>query len=114
MRYWAGALRCCCDSVFGWFDVDNGPHHHHHHHQIRKAQEIAGRAAAEDAASGGIALDRSKANSLVVRGEDVMTQVTNAIVCLLRVRPPLSDHAASLGFVSKVGSRAQTHPQPAC
>lgn len=42
--------------------------------------------------------------SLVVRGEDVLTQVTHALVCLLRVRTILGDHAAALGYCGKIVS----------
>lgn len=37
-----------------------------------------------------------------MRGEDVLTQVTHALVCLLRVRPGLSEHLGALGYVPKL------------
>lgn len=38
-------------------------------------------------------------STLVLRGEDVATQVTHAIVCLLRTRGQLCEHVAALGYV---------------
>lgn len=70
--------------------------------QAARAAKIARDAAKAEAAEGGLAVDAGSGGALVERGEDVMTQVTNGLVCLLRVRSTMCDHAASLGYVSKV------------
>jgi hypothetical protein len=63
----------------------------------------------KDAAEGA-----SEGAQLVVRGEDVLTQLTHAIVCLLRVRLGLADQAAMLGYVPRiVALMAQSVGQPA-
>ena len=69
--------------------------------KVREAKLAAEKEAKAEAAAGGVAHE----GQLMVRGEDVMTQVTHAIVCLLRVRPSMLDHVAALGFVDKVRGR---------
>lgn len=83
-----------------------------------KAKKAAEREAKEEEQSGGLAIvvrDPNKplptsgakhappeVRALVLRGEDVMTQVTNGLVCLLRVRGSSADHMAALGYCEKV------------
>lgn len=38
----------------------------------------------------------------MVRGEDVLTKVTNALVCLLRARRSMGGQVAQLGYVPKL------------
>ena len=69
--------------------------------KVREAEAAALREAKEEAASGGVKVGGEDA--LMVRGEDVLTQVTHGLVCLLRVRSALLDTVNALGFVPKVG-----------
>ena len=70
--------------------------------EAARAAKIASDAARKEAAEGGMTVAAGSSGALVERGEDVMTQVTNGLVCLLRVRTAMCDHAASLGYVSKL------------
>jgi DnaJ family protein C protein 13 len=76
--------------------------------KARKAAQAASEAAkAEEAAGGVAAKTRAEATgeeALVVRGEDLVTQVTHALICLLRVRTVLGDHVAALGYIPKLVS----------
>jgi hypothetical protein len=67
--------------------------------KVREAEAAAMREAKEEAATGGVGVS----TEIMVRGVDVMTQVTHGLVCLLRVRTTLLDTVSSLGFVPKVG-----------
>lgn len=72
---------------------------------VQKTAELAEKAVRAEIASGGMGVKTaggSRSEALVTRGEDVMTQVTHAIVCILRVRTALCDHIAQLGYVSKL------------
>lgn len=74
--------------------------------KVRAASAAASEAARLEEAAGGVGVktraEVSGDAALVVRGEDVITQLTHGIVCLLRVRAVLSDQAAALGYVSKL------------
>jgi len=74
--------------------------------KIRAAQHAATEAAKAEEQAGGVGMrtraDVSAENALVIRGEDVITQLTHAIVCLLRVRQVLADQAAGLGYIQKL------------
>jgi len=75
--------------------------------KVRAAQAVAAEAARLEAESGGVGKTRKEGDgeqSLVLRGEDIITQVTHAIVCLLRVRSVLCDSVAQLGYVTKLAS----------
>jgi hypothetical protein len=79
-------------------------------HKPRGGAGAAAAAASDDLAGG----SGVSSQALVVRGEDVMTQVTHALVCLLRVRPTLADHVAAQGYVPKLLSAlSQSLAQPA-
>jgi len=73
----------------------------------RRAAERAAKEEAElEERQGGHATSNNKGGgdeggSLVVRGEDVLTKVTNAIVCMLRARKSMADQVSSLGYVPK-------------
>jgi DnaJ homolog subfamily C member 13 len=70
---------------------------------VERAAKAAAAEAREEAERGGFKASSSEeSGALVVRGEDVMTQVTHAIVCLLRARPSFIDHLAALGFIPKL------------
>lgn len=70
--------------------------------EAARAEEAAGGVAVNTRGSGGGAAAADGAGgTLVLRGEDVATQVTHALVCLLRVRPALADTVAALGFLTK-------------
>jgi hypothetical protein len=71
--------------------------------KVREAEAAALREAKEEAAAGGVKVGAEGGdNALIVRGEDVLTQVTHGLVCLLRVRSALLDTVCALGFVPKV------------
>jgi DnaJ homolog subfamily C member 13 len=77
--------------------------------KVRAAQNAAAEAARAEEAAGGVGMRTRKdvdtsneTNMLVVRGEDVLTQITHAVVCLLRVRLALADQAAMLGYVPRI------------
>jgi len=74
--------------------------------KARAAAAAAAEAAKAEEAAGGVAVKtRAEATgdtALVLRGEDVLTQITHAIVCLLRVRAPLADHLTALGYVLRL------------
>ncbi len=70
--------------------------------KVREAEAAALREAKEEAAAGGVKVTEGGDNALIVRGEDVLTQVTHGLVCLLRVRSNLLDTVCALGFVPKV------------
>lgn len=74
------------------------------------ARRRAEAAAAEEAARAGGKSAAAAAGDLVVRGDDVSTHVTHAIVCLLRVREQLADHVAALGYVPKFTSMLSKCP----
>eukprot|EP01138_Halocafeteria_seosinensis_P006645 gb/GECG01006793.1/.p1 GENE.gb/GECG01006793.1/~~gb/GECG01006793.1/.p1 ORF type:complete len:2790 (+),score=366.62 gb/GECG01006793.1/:1-8370(+) len=71
-----------------------------------RRKEEAAKAAREEALaeynSGGTRLQGEGENALIVRGEDVMTQVTHAIVCLLRVRENMMQYVSALGHMPKI------------
>jgi hypothetical protein len=86
---------------------------------VRAAQAAAAEAARAEEAAGGVGVKSRGAadggeGSLVVRGEDVLTQLTHGIVCLLRVRGVLCEAVGQLGYISKlVGVLGQSVGKPA-
>jgi len=75
--------------------------------KVRAAHAAASEAAKMEEAAGGVGMRTRKEEvpaetALVVRGEDVLTQLTHAIVCLLRVRSVLCETAAGMGYVLKL------------
>jgi hypothetical protein len=76
--------------------------------RVREAQAAATEAAKAEEAAGGVGLKTRAAGegegSLVVRGEDVLTQLTHGIVCLLRVRSVLCEAVGQLGYIPKLAS----------
>ena len=72
--------------------------------KVRAAQTAAAEAAHLEEAAGGVGM-KTRAEgeqSLVVRGEDVLTQLTHGVVCVLRVRSVLAEVVVQLGYVPKV------------
>ena len=74
--------------------------------KVRSTTAMALEHAKAEEASGGVGMRTRKGEdgdgALVVRGEDVLTQVTHGVVCLLRVRGVLCDAVSQLGYVAKV------------
>jgi DnaJ family protein C protein 13 len=77
--------------------------------EVASATAAAKAEAEDEEKSGGVKVvhvsEKQKAaatqggSSLVLRGEDVATQITHGIVCLLRTRAQLCEHVAALGYV---------------
>ena len=78
--------------------------------EVSRATAAAKAEAAEEEKAGGVKASHIGAKgeagkageSLVLRGEDVATQVTHAIVCLLRTRVTLREHVSALGYVDQL------------
>jgi DnaJ family protein C protein 13 len=77
--------------------------------KVRAATAAAADAAKAEAASGGVGMktratgeEASEGQAMVIRGEDVLTQLTHGIVCLLRVRSILCETVAQLGYVGRI------------
>jgi hypothetical protein len=75
--------------------------------KARAAANAAAEAARAEEAAGGVGATARSAGAsgeqaLVLRGEDVLTQVTHGLVCLLRVRALMADAAAALGYLPKL------------
>jgi hypothetical protein len=96
--------------------------------KVRAATSAAAEAARAEAASGGVGLktraaaagggggeaEAPEGQAMVIRGEDVLTQLTHGIVCLLRVRSVLCEAVGQLGYIPKLaGVLSQSVGKPA-
>ena len=73
--------------------------------KVRAAAALALELARTEEAAGGVgaraAHEGDAAHVMVLRGEDVLTQITHGVVCLLRVRAVLCEALSQLGYVTK-------------